>query len=377
MFLRSMDEERRLKALRRLNILDTPSEERFDRITRLAQRCLNAPYAILAFVDDDRVWFKSRQGIPQTSVPRLLSFCGVTILRKGVFQVPDALEDARFAENPLVTGPLKVRMYAGVPLRDAEDTAVGTLCVMDESPRTLTSGEKDTLRELGEWAIEEMGSYEMQEVIHLLSHEKEMLEKNQERFALVTRLLRRLALMDELTAIPNRRYFDQMLYKTFRHCTQKRSPLALLIVDVDLFKDYNDTYGHPAGDRCLQEIARRIRSCLMRPGDFVARYGGEEFAIVAPDTDEQGAWQLARRVCALFHQEPLPFTSVPEGAVTLSVGVAVTTGDRNETEESLLQRADAALYSAKRGGRNRICKWETHAGSPPANAATDRVRGEN
>jgi len=98
---------------------------------------------------------------------------------------------------------------------------------------------------------------------------------------------------------------------------------------------------------------------------------------VAPDTGEQGAWQLARRVCDLFRQEPLPFNNAPEGAVTLSVGVAVTTGDPNETEETLLQRADAALYGAKRGGRNRICKWETHAGSPAPDAAADLVRGEN
>lgn len=367
--LRPVDEERRLAALHRLNILDTPPEERFDRITRLVQRYLKVPYALLGFVDGDRVWFKSRQGLACPEIPRAQAFCGTTILRHGIFHVPDTLEDARFADNPIVTSPPSIRMYAGYPLVSPDGQPVGTLCVLDTRPRILAPEESEILKELGAWAEEEMNAYEMQEVIHLLSHEKQLLEQNQERFALVNRLLRRLALVDELTSVPNRRYFDQMLYKSFHHSRRTGKPMALLIVDVDLFKDYNDTYGHPAGDRCLQEIARRIRSCLMRPGDFVTRYGGEEFAVVAPETDEEGAWQLARRVFTLFHEEPLPFEKAPIGAVTISVGIAFTTGSPEETEETLLQRADAALYDAKRSGRDRICRWEPR-GRPASGGET-------
>jgi PAS domain S-box-containing protein len=142
------DEAQRLAALRALKILDTPAEARFDRITRLAQRHFRAPIALVSLVDRERQWFKSRQGLGATETARGISFCGHAILQEGIFCVPDALADPRFADNPLVTGPPHIRFYAGAPLRGPDGARVGTLCVIDDRPRQLSVEDAAVLQDL-------------------------------------------------------------------------------------------------------------------------------------------------------------------------------------------------------------------------------------
>jgi len=144
------DEIERLVALNSLDILDTEPEERFDRTTRIAAALFNVPFAHITFVDMDRQWFKSRHGTPQTETPRDLSFCAHTILEEDVLEIPDTLRDDRFADNPVVAGEPKVRFYAGVPLRTADGFKVGTLCVLDNRPRSLTGPQRQLLRDLGQ-----------------------------------------------------------------------------------------------------------------------------------------------------------------------------------------------------------------------------------
>lgn len=152
------DEAQRLAALRSLEILDTPPEERFDRITRLAAALLEMPIAFVSLIDADRQWFKSVCGFVATQTPRDISICGHAILNDDFFIVPDARADARFADNPLVTGDLNIRFYAGRPLRTAQGHRVGTLCVVDHKPRILTPTQLALLTDLACIAENELNS---------------------------------------------------------------------------------------------------------------------------------------------------------------------------------------------------------------------------
>jgi CheY-like chemotaxis protein len=153
---RPESEERRIAALRRLALLDTAPDERFDRLARLAAGLLQAPMSLVTLVDHDRQWFKSRVGTLLEETSRDASFCAHAILGDGAMVVPDALEDERFADNPLVSGPPHVRFYAGCPLVLPDGHAMGTLCVMDTRPRELSSEQRALLRDLADLVEEEL-----------------------------------------------------------------------------------------------------------------------------------------------------------------------------------------------------------------------------
>jgi serine phosphatase RsbU (regulator of sigma subunit) len=150
------DERARLRALAELEILDTPPEERFDRVTRLAQRLFGVPMAHISFMDENRNWMKSAVGLDVPQVPREISFCNTTIQQGGTFVVPDAAEDARFRDNPLVTGDPGIRFYAGHPLEAVGGERVGTLCLLDNRPREFSDAERELLEDLALWVEKEM-----------------------------------------------------------------------------------------------------------------------------------------------------------------------------------------------------------------------------
>jgi GAF domain-containing protein len=155
------DESERLAALRALELLDTPSEERFDRITRTACRLLDVPVSMVTLVDADRQWFKSCSGYEITETSRDISFCGHTILRASAFVVPDAARDKRFADNPMVTEPPHVRFYAGLPISTLSGHRVGTLCVIDTEPREPSEDDLDALVDMAAWAETEIHRIEL------------------------------------------------------------------------------------------------------------------------------------------------------------------------------------------------------------------------
>ena len=167
--------------------------------------------------------------------------------------------------------------------------------------------------------------------------------------------LERLSTIDALTQLPNRRRFDAGLATEWGRATRSQTPLSLLMVDVDYFKPYNDTYGHPAGDECLRQIGVALRNTLRRPGDLAARIGGEEFVCLLPDTDLVGARITAERVRRSI--EALKLQHGPSNVsdwVTVSVGAVATIPSRHLNPEALLKAADAYLYRAKEKGRNRV-----------------------
>jgi len=168
------DEDDRLAALRSLELLDSPPEERFDRITRIAQRLFEVPIALVSLVDQCRQWFKSAQGLGATETGRDISFCGHAIHAGDVFVVENALLDPRFADNPLVTGPPGIRFYAGAPLATAGGFRVGTLCLIDRKERIFSTADRRALRDLADWVQDELRRRN-EERYKRIGHEQEAL----------------------------------------------------------------------------------------------------------------------------------------------------------------------------------------------------------
>ncbi|HHP7229232.1 MAG TPA: diguanylate cyclase domain-containing protein [Xenococcaceae cyanobacterium] len=167
--------------------------------------------------------------------------------------------------------------------------------------------------------------------------------------------LNKLATSDGLTGIANRRYFEQYLQQEWQRLTREQAPLSLIILDIDYFKQYNDTYGHQAGDNCLQQVAQAICSAAKRPADLVARYGGEEFAVILPRTDLEGATYIARKIqTAIRYLQIKHENSTVNNYVTVSQGVTTTVPTLDNIYQSLICVADIALYDAKKKGRNCI-----------------------
>lgn len=168
-----------------------------------------------------------------------------------------------------------------------------------------------------------------------------------------TRLLGNLATMDTLTNVPNRRAFDLASATEWRRCQREHLPISFIMIDVDYFKEYNDNYGHLAGDDCLARVAKVINSCIHRPGDMLARYGGEEFAAIMSGTNSEGAQQMAQKFHAAVAELAIPHEhSTVNTHITISIGVATTTRTSELTFEKLSEAADRMLYQAKESGRN-------------------------
>ncbi len=162
-----------------------------------------------------------------------------------------------------------------------------------------------------------------------------------------------LTMTDGLTEIANRRRFDLHLDAEWRRCQRMRTPLSVVMADVDQFKAFNDRYGHAAGDECLKKVARALEGVPRRPGDLVARVGGEEFICLLPGTDAEGARVIAERLCAAVYDLAIPHADgSADGRVTISAGVATVQPTRDGTPETLLKQVDNRLYEAKRAGRN-------------------------
>lgn len=168
------------------------------------------------------------------------------------------------------------------------------------------------------------------------------------------RQLKRTSRLDSLTNIPNRRHFDETLVTEWKRCARSGSPLSVVIGDIDFFKQFNDTYGHQAGDSCLSAVASSLNDSLFRVEDMVARYGGEEFAAVLPGTDTDGAHAVAERMRRSARELCIPHEHGIGGLVSCSFGVASIKPTSQALPLQVLQAADAGLYAAKRAGRNRI-----------------------
>jgi diguanylate cyclase (GGDEF)-like protein len=328
------NEQARLSALDRYDILDTPSEEAFDRITRVVRSVLQVPIAMVNFIDGHRVWFKSHPGMSATEGPREVSICKLTIQQTRALVVPDTVLDRRFAQEPFVLGEPYVRFYAGVPLRSRSGHNIGTLCALDSKPRMLEDGQVQTLVDLADIVMDELE-------------------------------FRNQASIDGLTGVLSRRAFRDEAERAFALARRHGHDLSCITFDLDHFKHINDSNGHDAGDAVLVESARACLSEL-RKSDLLGRMGGEEFAVVLPHTGRSAALSVAEKMRRAI--SGLSFAGRSEDmTVTASFGVASV--DRSTADfHTLLKRADLALYSAKGEGRNRC------AVSDPVEAINPQIR---
>jgi len=186
------------------------------------------------------------------------------------------------------------------------------------------------------------------------ARETELLEVTRQLQAANERL-QNLSFLDGLTGIANRRHFDQELLKESRRAKREKTPLSLIMLDIDYFKAFNDTYGHLKGDDCLKTVASILKRALKRPGDFPARYGGEEFAVVLPETDDVGAAIIAEELRASIERAGIShINSLCADYVTVSLGVVTRFPEQGETPNDLILASDRALYRSKHEGRNLV-----------------------
>jgi diguanylate cyclase (GGDEF)-like protein len=318
--LKLQDEAGRLAALARYEVLDTPAEPSFDRVTRLVSTVLQVPISVVSLIDSDRQWFKSCVGMSMQGTARDISFCTYAIREREPFHIPDAKLDARFASNPLVTGEPFIRSYLGVPLSTPDGYNVGSLCAIDTIPRDYSAAQIEILKSFGALVVDELE-------------------------------LRRIAQTDFLTGATTRRGFMCELEKTLARFVRSDHAAALLMLDIDHFKQVNDTYGHRAGDLVLKAVSGGLADQL-RVSDTVGRMGGEEFGVLLQDIEGGRVVETAERLRSYL--EGLEIEHEPTLRVTASFGVSMLTQQIGSVER-WLAAADEALYEAKRGGRNRCC----------------------
>jgi diguanylate cyclase (GGDEF)-like protein len=192
---------------------------------------------------------------------------------------------------------------------------------------------------------------DLQTMLELTVEHSDYLEKSLQQEVNVAKTI---ATIDALTKIPNRRRLDEFLHQEWNSMIRQKTSIAFLLCDIDFFKPYNDNYGHPAGDKCLHQVAQAIAGCVHRPSDLVARYGGEEFAIVLTNTNAQGSIKVAEVIQSELAKLKLPHAySAVSPYITLSIGISATVPTQASTPQNFINTADVALYQAKKQGRNR------------------------
>ncbi len=343
------NEAARLKALQRYNILDTLPELSFDDITRLASYISRTPIALISLVDSDRQWFKSKTGLDAQETPRDISFCSHAILETDVFIVPDAHEDERFQDNPLVTGEDKIRFYAGSPLVTANGEALGTLCVIDHEPRNLSDVQIESLRAL---ARQVMGQLELRRHIDEQNRQRRELVAYQQSLEKANAMLEVASLTDDVSGFHNTRFLHSFLdgYLASEHPDHKE--LSLVFFDMDTFKQVVDTHGHLLGAKVLREVAETVHQQLGAE-DRIVRYGGDEYVVILPGQGKKEAIIKAERMKRAISSTTFLIDENLDVRLTASFGLATYPEDAAD-KLHLLAEADKCLFTSKESGKDQL-----------------------
>ncbi len=308
-----LDEQARVVTLKSLDILDSLPAERFDRITRLAKRIFNVPIALITLIDTDRQWFLSSVGLDIKETPRDISFCGHAILGDEFFTVPDTTLDPRFVDNPLVSCSPNIRFYAAYPISAPNGSKLGTICLLDQSPRNFSEEDKQLLYDL-------VGMVE-QEVSAIY-----------------------IANLDELTQLYNKRGFVTTGTINLEFCTKNNLPVCLIYIDLDQFKPINDQHGHAEGDEALKFFSNILRESF-RDTDVLGRIGGDEFAVLLTNCTLVDCQLNLDRLNSAIET----FNTIPERKykIEFSAGIVEFASDRHSSIDDLLKEADLTMYMNK------------------------------
>jgi len=307
------NEHERLKTLHSLEILDTDTEERFDRLTRLAAHIFKVPISLVSFVDSNRQWFKSCVGLDVRETEREVSFCAHAINdQKNILVVEDATKDPRFHDNPLVTEAPNIRCYIGCTLSAPNGQKLGTLCIIDDKPRQFSLEDLSALEDLARMVEDELVNVQM-------------------------------ALLDELTAISNYRGFVTLTEKSLNYCKRKQLRASIIFLDLNKFKLINDKFGHAEGDFALRTFAK-VLTKTFRDSDVTARLGGDEFAVFLSDLPGEAIESTLTR----FHNELEKETQQQRRGYGIGYSYGITKLiNYDDTIEDLIERADKLMYKQK------------------------------
>jgi diguanylate cyclase (GGDEF)-like protein len=330
-----VDDHARLQALASYHILDTDYEAAFNGIVKLAATVCQTPIAVINFIDQDRQWFKAEIGLGVRETPLDTSICRHAILEHDLMVINDTLTDPRTQTNPLACAPENaLRFYAGALLKSGGH-ALGTLCVLDHTPRNLSQQQLNALCLMRD------------QVMHLLELRRHHVAQRR----IVQELdesrneLQRQAHIDPLTGLLNRRAFESRLQFELQSPPTGLPPGAVLMIDLDDFKAVNDTFGHLHGDQTLKHIAQLLRKAT-RASDVLARWGGDEFLVLLPATDGQQALEIAQRISRAL----LDGFDDTTGGLRISASIGITPTFGYESVSDVIHAVDTAMYQAKRNG---------------------------
>lgn len=343
MHLIPKNESQRLTALESFQILDTLPEQAYDDIARLAACICGVDRAMVAFIDKDRKWHKARFNVEPSEMPRDYVICARTIMSEMPLIVCDTLEDERVSSIGMVCGPPHIRFYAGVPLITDDGLILGTLCAVDTKPHTITPSQVESLEALGRQVIQLL---KLRKNIISLEKAEKSLQQKHKNLNDNNQFLQALSITDELTGLNNRRSLNDAIEKETQRATRYFTPLSVLMIDIDFFKQFNDLFGHNIGDTILIEVSRALKK-RSRSSDFCARFGGDEFVILLPHTTLKDAKQLA-------HQYTTDINNLYAHEKRITISIGISEFDPQQTTQDLFQSVDNALLQAKENGRNCI-----------------------
>jgi diguanylate cyclase (GGDEF)-like protein len=325
------NEQLRLAAIRHLDILDTPPDGAFDRLTQLAGRVFKVPIAIVTVVDTDRIWFKSKLGLDVDEVPLSPGLCASCILQDEVMVLQDARKDAVALTNPLVAGEFGLRFYAGAPLKTSNGVNIGTFCLIDRASRDFGEDERASLADFAAIVMEAME--------YRLASRKLLLQNLR-----VVEDAEKKANTDAMTGLGNRRALESAISR-FESVIHSGSTLDMMVAVVDLngLKQINDRRGHAAGDFLIVTFAAGLKNAL-RAEDHVYRIGGDEFAILSPVAPEPDFTTLRSRIEAVT-EDVRKITGFGEAGASMGISAVSAAGFN---VQKALDQADRKMYEEKK-----------------------------
>jgi len=321
-------EEDRLSALARYDILDTEAEEVFDRITLMAKSIFGTPIALISLVDTNRQWFKSRHGLDARETPRDLAFCAYAILQSDVLVVEDATKDPRFADNPLVTSDPKIRFYAGAQLVTHDGHALGTLCIIDKTPRQFLDTDKRLLVELAAIAMNEIELRVLKATA-----------QSQQRY--VSR--------DPKTNAFNNKTFRKLFNAECERARGHSNPLSLAVFHLEPLDSAYRSLGNAVSDVAFSSL-RDVFKSIVRSADIVARVDTFELVLLMPNTKSSSAEIVVRRI---LNRVAICEPEIDGTKIRYSVSVGVAQLSPSQRATDFYKEAEMNRCTAREMGQNK------------------------